>query len=309
VSGSLDRAAAILGSKIPGRVKRNLSLAPLTTFRLGGPASIYMEPEADADLAAAAEAVAETGIPYLVIGKGSNLLVADEGFEGLVLRLGRGFRWAARDGDALRAGGSMPLPALAGVALRHGLAGLEFGVAIPATVGGAVAMNAGAHAGEMADVVEDVSIFRMDGGASVTMAREELGFSYRRSGVPADGVVTGASLRMRSGEETAIRSAMEAAKDWRRRTQPLAEPNCGSVFTNPPDDHAARLIEAAGGKALSVGGASVSHKHANFIIANPGATAADVRALIERLQDAVEADSGVRLVTEVRFVGGGVDRG
>jgi UDP-N-acetylmuramate dehydrogenase len=305
VSAPLDRAAIILESKVPGRVKRNLSLAPLTTFRLGGPASIYMEPDADADLLAAAAAVSETGIPYLVIGKGSNLLVADDGFAGLVLRLGRGFRWAARDGDLLSAGGSMPLPALAGVALRHGLSGLEFGVAIPATVGGAVAMNAGAHSGEMADVVDHVSILRMTSGSFATLGREELGFSYRRSDVPSDAIVTGASLRMRPGDESAIRSEMDAAKDWRRRTQPLAEPNCGSVFTNPPEDHAARLIDAAGGKDLRVGGASVSRKHANFIIANPGATAADVRALIARIQNVVEAASGVRLATEVRFVGGG----
>lgn len=300
----VDRAAAII-ERAGGHVKRDLSLAPLTTFRIGGPASLYLEPESEEDLAAVAEAVADAGIPFVVIGKGSNILVADEGFPGLVLRLGRRFRWAARDGDRLTAGGAMPLPALAGVALRHGLTGLEFGVAIPATLGGAVVMNAGAHAGEMGHVVDAITVFRMDLARSVTIERAELTFSYRRSGVPKGAVVIGASLHLAPGEDVAIRSRMEEAKAWRRRTQPLAEPNCGSVFTNPPGDHAARLIEAAGGKALRVGGAAVSQKHANFIVANVGATAADVRALIVQVRELVEAADGVRLETEVRFIGGG----
>lgn len=300
----VERAATIIERVAAGRVKRDLPLAPLTTFRIGGRAALYVEPESQQDLAAVSEAVAATGIPYVVIGKGSNILVADEGFLGLVLRLGRGFRWAARDGDRLSAGGSMPLPALAGVALRHGLTGLEFAVAIPATLGGAIVMNAGAHGGEMAHVVEAVSVFRLDQGVTETLERAGLRFSYRHSGVPETGVLIGASIRLNPGEDAEIRSRMEEAKEWRRRTQPLAEPNCGSVFTNPAGDHAARLIEEAGGKALSVGGASVSQKHANFILAAPGATAADVRALIARVQEAVEASAGIRLETEVRFVGG-----
>ncbi|MEA2557634.1 MAG: UDP-N-acetylmuramate dehydrogenase [Actinomycetota bacterium] len=299
----VERAAAIM-EQAGARVKRDLPLAPLTTFRIGGRASLYMEPDSEKDLAAAARAVAVTGIPYVFIGKGSNILVADEGFSGLVIRLGHGFRWAARDGHRLSAGGAMPLPALAGVALRHGLSGLEFGVAIPATLGGAVVMNAGAHAGEMSHVVEAVTVFRMDHARSEAVEHADLGFSYRHSGIPEGRVVTGALLRLIPGDDAAIRSLMDDARAWRRRTQPLAEPNCGSVFTNPAGDHAARLIEAAGGKALRVNGAAVSQKHANFIVANPGATAADVRALITRVQDIVEASCGIRLSTEVRMIGG-----
>ena len=299
----VERAATIL-ERAGARLKRDLPLAPLTTFRIGGRAALYVEPESPEDLAVVAEAVGATGVPFLIVGKGSNILVADEGFPGLVLRLGRGFRWAAREGDRLAAGGSMPLPALAGVALRHRLAGLEFGVAIPATLGGAVVMNAGAHAGEMAHVVDAVTIFRLDGAGTVTLERAELGFSYRHSRLPQAGVVIGASMCLSPGEDGAIRSRMDEAKAWRRRTQPLAEPNCGSVFTNPIGDHAARLIDAAGGKALSVGGAAISQKHSNFIVVDPGATAADVRALIARVQDLVEASAGIRLETEVRFVGG-----
>lgn len=277
-------------------------MAPLTTFRIGGPAALFLEPEDDRDLDAVARAVRETGIPVVILGKGSNVLVSDEGFPGLVLRLGRGYRWAARDGDRLTAGGAMPLPALAGVALRHGLHGLEFGVAIPATLGGSVRMNAGAHGREMVDILETIDVFVLGSGSRVVMQAEEAALSYRRSGLPRDGVVVGATVRLEPGDAAEIRRTMEDARDWRRRTQPLAEPNCGSVFTNPPGDHAARLIDAAGLKGTAVGGARVSEKHANFIVASPGATARDVVALIELVRVRVRQDSGVDLEPEVRLL-------
>jgi len=303
VSGPVDRAEAVLRAACGDRVRRDFSLAPLTTFRIGGPAALYLEPEADDDLAAAGQAVAVSGLPFLVIGKGSNLLVSDDGFPGLVLRLGRGYRWAAREGDRLRAGGSMPLPALSGVALRHGLDGLAFGVAIPATVGGAVRMNAGAHGHSMSDVVTSIAVVHLSDGRPDSIPGKEAGFSYRRSSLPEDAVVTGVTVSLEPGDPAVVRAEMDAARDWRRRTQPLAEPNCGSVFKNPPDDHAARLIEAAGWKGHRVGGAQVSTKHANFIVAEPGARAEDVLALILAVQAAVEADVGVRLEPEVHLVG------
>jgi UDP-N-acetylmuramate dehydrogenase len=278
-------------------------MAPLTTFRIGGPAAIYLEPESERDLVAAGEAVRETGLPFVVIGKGSNVLVSDEGFPGLVLRLGRGYRWAARDGARLTAGGSMPLPALAGVALSHGLSGLEFGVAIPASVGGAVRMNAGAHGGEMAEVVESVEVFELLAGTARRIAAAEIEFRYRTSELPHDGVVVGTALRLGPGDPAAIRARMDEAREWRRRTQPLAEPNCGSVFKNPPGEHAARLIDAAGGKGLSVGGAAVSTKHANFIVASEGARASDVVQVIRAVQDLVAARFDVHLEPEVHLVG------
>ena len=302
-SAPLAEAERLLQEAFGERVRRSFPMAPLTTFRIGGPAALYLEPESDQDLAAAGRAIALTGLPFVVVGKGSNVLVSDAGFPGLVLRLGRSYRWAARDRERLTAGGSMPLPALAGVALHHGLAGLEFGVAIPATLGGAVKMNAGAHDGSISDVLERIEVFRLTQGSVESITSEDVGFSYRRSTLPHDGVVIGGVLRLHRADPVAIREKMDEARDWRRRTQPLAEPNCGSVFTNPPGDHAARLIEAAGGKGRRVGGASVSTKHANFILAEPGATAADVAGLIAELQDLVEGEAGVRLVPEVRFVG------
>lgn len=303
----LAEAERLLRERLGSRLRVRFPLAPLTTFRIGGPAAIFVEAEDDDTLEAVARAIAVTGIPVAVIGKGSNMLVSDEGFPGVVVRLGRGFRWAGRDADLLTAGGAMPLPAFAGVAMRHRLSGLEFGVAIPASLGGAVKMNAGAHRRSMSDVIERVDVYALSDPGRRSLSATEAGFGYRRSGLPSDGIVVGASVRLVPGEEAGIRSAMEEAREWRRRTQPLAEPNCGSVFRNPDGAHAARLIESAGAKGLRVGGARVSEKHSNFIVADPGASASDVWRLIERVRSRVESDSGIRLETEVELIGAVVD--
>jgi len=303
VSEAIRGAETTLRAACGDRLRTRFRLAPLTTFRIGGPAALYLEPESEADLVACGEAVRQTAIPFVVLGKGSNVLVADDGFPGLVLRLGRAYRWAARERSRLRAGGAMPLPALAGVALTHGLAGLEFGVAIPATVGGAVRMNAGAHGSELAEVLDTLDVFELMAGGSRRIPAAEAGFAYRRSGLPEDGVVVAASVALTPGDPVRIRAGMDEAREYRRRTQPLAESNCGSVFTNPPGDHAGRLIEAAGGKGLAVGGASISTKHANFIVTADGARATDVLELIRVVQELVLARSGIRLEPEVRLVG------
>ena len=300
----IDAARAILRAACGDRVRADVPMAPLTTFRIGGPAAVFLEPETLEDLHAVGRAVAQTGVAVAIVGKGSNVLVADEGFPGIVLRLGRGFRWSARDGGTVTAGAAMPLPALAGVAQQHGLAGLGFGVAIPASLGGAVRMNAGAHDGQMADVVASVDVLELAEDRARTLHTEEVGFAYRSTTLAADAVVVAASLRLRAGDPTEIRAAMDAARRWRRDTQPIAEPNCGSVFTNPPGEHAAALIDAAGLKGASIGGASVSTKHANFIVTAPGATAADVRALIELVRAGVSRARGIVLQTEVRTIGG-----
>jgi len=300
----IDAARAILRTACGDRVRADVPMAPLTTFRIGGPAAVFLEPETLEDLHAVGRAVAQTGVAVAIVGKGSNVLVADEGFPGIVLRLGRGFRWSARDGGTVTAGAAMPLPALAGVAQQHGLAGLGFGVAIPASLGGAVRMNAGAHDGQMADVVASVDVLELAEDRARTLHTEEVGFAYRSTTLAADAVVVAASLRLRAGDPTEIRAAMDAARRWRRDTQPIAEPNCGSVFTNPPGEHAAALIDAAGLKGASIGGASVSTKHANFIVTAPGATAADVRALIELVRAGVSRASDIVLQTEVRTIGG-----
>jgi len=303
MSVDLPRAEELLRERCGDRVRAGAPLGSLTTLRVGGPAALFLEPSSEQDLVAAGEVVRETGIALLVLGKGSNVLVDDEGFDGLVVRLGGGFRWTGRDGDRISAGASMPLPALAGVALSHGLSGIEWGVAIPASFGGAVRMNAGAHGGEMADVVETIDVFDLLGGGATCVGAAEARFVYRDSALPDQTVVTAATLRLRPAEPERIRSRMDEVREWRRAHQPLAEPNCGSVFKNPPGDFAARLIDEARLKGMTVGGASVSMKHANFIVTSAGARAADVVELIRDVRRIVEERSGVRLEPEVRLVG------
>ena len=303
----IEAAATALAAVGP-RLRRGFPLAPLTTFRLGGPAELYLEAQDESDLTAAGRAIHAGAIPWTVIGKGSNVLISDRGFAGLVIRLGPGFRWAAREGTRVRAGAAMPLPGLANVALSHSLSGLEFGVAIPATLGGAVRMNAGAHHRSMDEVIESVDVVVLPEGSRRTLGAAEVGFRYRHSGLPSGAVVVAAAATLATGERERIRALMDEARAWRRATQPLAEPNCGSVFKNPPDGHAAKLVEEAGAKGLEVGGARVSTKHANFIVARPGSSAEDVRRLIEAVQARVEDRFGVRLETEVQFVGRFDDR-
>jgi len=211
---ALARAEVVLRAACGPRLRTQVSMAPLTTFRIGGPAALYLEPESDADLAAVSAALAQADIPVVILGKGSNVLVSDQGFPGLVLRLGRGYRWAARDGDEMTAGGAMPLPALSGIALRHHLTGLEFGVAIPATLGGAVTMNAGAHARAMADVVRSVEVFRLASGRAESVPAAEAGFTYRRSSLGERTVVIGARLALAPGEPVAIRALMAEAREY-----------------------------------------------------------------------------------------------
>lgn len=304
---AIEAAEQILRGSCGRRVHRDFDLAPLTTFRIGGPAALFLEPQSIEDLHAAAEAHRRAGVPVVVIGKGSNILVSDSGFPGLVLRLGRGFRWSGRDGMLLSAGAAMPLPALAGVAASHSLSGLEFGVAIPASLGGAVKMNAGAHGGAIADIASSIEVFSLESDEMRRVPPGDAGFVYRGSSI--SGVIVAATLGLVAGTKEKIDGRMKEAREWRRATQPLAEPNCGSVFRNPPGDHAARMIEEAGGKVLSVGGASVSAKHSNFITAAPGTQASDVIVLIERIRHAVEDMFGVRLEREVHLIGDFHDEG
>jgi UDP-N-acetylmuramate dehydrogenase len=303
VNEALSKAERVLRQELGPKVRVDFPLAPLTTFRIGGPASLFLEAQDQADLAAAGRALRESGIAWTIIGKGSNVLVSDRGFAGLVIRLGKGFRWAAREGPRLRGGAAMPLPALANVALAHSLSGLEFGVAIPATLGGAVRMNAGAHNHSMDETLESIDLAVLPQGERRSIPAEGAGLRYRQSALPTGAVVVAATVLLVPGHREEIRRLMDEARAWRRATQPLAEPNCGSVFKNPEGDHAARLVEAAGAKGLQIGSAKVSDKHANFIVAGPGASAEDVRRLIAEVTRRVSDRFGVKLDTEVQFVG------
>jgi UDP-N-acetylmuramate dehydrogenase len=303
VKQKLEDAARALEQRAHGNVKRNGSIAPMTSYRLGGPAGILMDAVGIEDLEALGAVVGETGLDVLVVGRGSNMLVSDRGFEGIALRLGAGFRWSKVDRTNVAAGAAMPVPAIATLALHHQLAGFEFAVAIPASLGGAVRMNAGAHGHEISEVVSTVEYFSLTEGGSRTIDAAEAGFRYRHSSFPPGSIVTAATMGLHEGDTAEISAKINEAKEWRRSTQPINLPNGGSVFKNPAGDHAARLVERTCGKGMRVGGARISEIHANFIVTEEGARADDVYTLLRRIQRKVREDTGVELEPELKLIG------
>jgi UDP-N-acetylmuramate dehydrogenase len=296
--------AALREAIEPARVTADADLSAFTTLRVGGPAVALVRAETTADLRAVALVTRTLDTPWLVIGKGSNLLIADEGWPGVAVVLGRGFRGVEIVGHAVLAGAAEPMPALSRRVAHDGLGGLAFGVAIPGTVGGAVRMNAGAHGGEICDVLEWADVARMDAAAAIERWDvQRLGFSYRHSELASDAIVVRAQLRLEAMDADRIAADMAEMRRWRREHQPINEPSCGSVFANPPGDSAGRLIEAAGLKGLQIGGAQVSRRHANFITVRPGAQAADVHEIIRTAQRRVWEMAGVALRTEVVLAG------
>jgi UDP-N-acetylmuramate dehydrogenase len=285
-------------------VEPGASLRAHTTLKVGGPAMALVTAESLDGLVELAHVCAARATPVLVLGKGSNVLVADRGFPGVVLTLGRAFRRVEVDGEQVVAGAAEPMPILARAVAREGLGGLAFGVAIPGSLGGAVRMNAGAHGGELRDVLEWAEAVRFgDHGRVQRFSPGELSMSYRHTELPPDAVVIRAGLRLRQADPAGLAAEMAEMKQWRREHQPVNEPSCGSVFRNPPGDSAGRLVEAAGLKGHRVGGAAISPRHANFITTEPGATAADVWQVIEDARAGVQAAFGVDLRTEVVLVG------
>ena len=303
---------AALRERISGAVLEAEPLAGYTTLKVGGPATAMVRAEREEDLAAVAQVCGEHGVDWLVIGRGSNLLVADSGWDGVVVTLGKGFRGVFADPDAggeigtdveVDAGAAEPMPVLANAVAGLGLGGLEFGVANPGSLGGAVRMNAGAHGREMSDVLVDARVVALSTGAATTIAAGALNMSYRHTDLPADAVVVRARLRLQRAEPDGLAAAMAEMRQWRRDHQPINVPSCGSVFRNPPGESAGRLIEAAGMKGHRVGGAQVSEVHANFITVAPGSRASDVHAVILAVTEAVHRQSGVALQTEVVLAG------
>lgn len=285
-------------------------LADLTTWAIGGPA-LVADVGREGELCALLELLSSEGIPATVVGRGSNLLAADSGYRGVVLRLTGSlgeFRLERREGGfLLRAGGGAPLPSMAGVSCMHGAAGLEFAVGIPGTVGGGVFMNAGAYGGCLADLVREVRLAGPDGSLRTRTGRE-MGFGYRSSwlqdGPLAGWTVTGLELDLPAGDAGDLRRRASGLLAERRRKYPLSLPNAGSVFRRaegaPPPGW---LVERAGMKGRSVGGARVSEVHANFIVNSGGASSSDVRRLICMVRERVREAFGVDLGREVRYLG------
>jgi UDP-N-acetylmuramate dehydrogenase len=294
MSTATAAAALVLGDV----ARPDVPLGPLTTYRVGGPAALFMED----NLQLAHHAVRDADVPVLVVGKGSNLLVADAGFPGLALRLGAAFADLRVDGTTVRAGGALSLPVLARRTAQEGLTGLEWAVGVPGSVGGAVRMNAGGHGSETVETLRRARLFDLAEGSAVDVAAADLDLGYRRSSVRPGQVVVWAEYELRSGDRARSEAQITDIVRWRRENQP-GGPNAGSVFTNPPGDSAGRLIDAAGLKGHRRGSAFVSPKHANFFQADEGGSADDVRALVEEVQRLVEDRTGVLMVPELRMVG------
>ena len=277
-------------------------LSRYTSFKVGGPADYFVEAHTSRGLSACLRALEGRGVPILLLGNGSNLLVSDQGVRGAVLRLRGEFRKVRWHDSGAEVGAAYAVSRLVREAVRRGRGGLEFAEGIPGSVGGSLVMNAGAYGSEMERVVNRVDAMTAAGEA-LALGREELRFSYRETRLPKDAVVTRVGMVLTLETAEAVDARMRAIMARRRESQPSGHPNFGSVFRNPPGDHAGRLIEASGLKGLRVGDAEISRRHANFIVNRGSARAQDVRRLIEQVCSEVESRFSVRLQTEVRFAG------
>lgn len=298
MTGPLGDVAARLG----GLVRHDVSLGPLTTYRVGGAADLFAAVATSAELAAVADAVAGEGVPTLVVGRGSNLLVADTGFRGLALQLTGEFEAISIVGTSVDAGGAAWLPVVARQSAAAGLTGFEWAVGVPGSIGGAVRMNAGGHGSDMAASLTRVHLVDLATGEDGWVAADRLALSYRHSALGSAQVVAAAELRLAAGDRATSEAEIAEIVRWRRAHQPGGQ-NAGSVFTNPHGDSAGRLIEAAGAKGLRIGSAHVSVKHANFIQVDEGGSADDVWRLMHTVRAAVRESAGVDLEPETRLVG------
>lgn len=299
----MQRLVAELEQAGIGHVRVNEPLAGHTTWKIGGPADILLIPGTEDELAAALRILQSHGVPWCMLGRGSNTLVSDKGVRGAVIKLGDGFDEVRFDGETVSVGAAYSFIKLSVMSGKEGLTGLEFAGGIPGTVGGAVYMNAGAHSSDISRILQSADIIWEDGSRDV-FGKEEMKFSYRHSILQERrGIITRAVFRLANGDRKEIAAAMATYKDRRRRTQPLQMATAGSVFRNPLNDHAARLIEAAGLKGLREGAAEVSQVHANFIVNHGGAKAEDVLTLIRRVQHTIEQTYGILLVPEVLLLG------
>ena len=274
-----------------------------TTFRVGGPADIFLTPSAE-ELPAVLSVCREEQVPVTVIGNGSNLLVGDRGIRGVVICIGSGMRGIRVDGEKIFLEAGVTLAAAAQQAAKAGLTGLEFASGIPGTFGGAVVMNAGAYGGEMKDVIVSVRVISED-GEILTLSKEELDLSYRHSVIPERGylVIDGELLLTREKDPDQITERMEELKKKRIEKQPLEYPSAGSTFKRPEGYFAGKLIMDAGLRGFSVGGAAVSEKHCGFVINKGNATAADICALMDEVTRIVKEKYAVTLEPEVKKVG------
>ena len=297
------KAQAVFATHGLPHIRTDERLAPYTTWRIGGCADYYVAPTSVAELASAVRAASELQLPITVIGRGSNVLVLDGGVRGLVVHMHDKFAQILVEGSSLEAYAGRSIVSAANIAISNGLAGLEFATGIPGSVGGAVMMNAGAHGGQIADVFEYADVLRRD-GELIRLSPADMRFAYRYSILKDDPLIlVKASFQLRSGNRDELTAQIRAWSKHRLATQPLSQPNCGSVFRNPPGMHAGHLVESAGLKGFRHGDAQISEKHANFIVNLGHASAEDVRYVIMHAQETIQERYGVELETEVRVIG------
>ena len=296
---------AELSEELGPAVRFDVPLARLTSLRVGGPVDAVASPANRPQLCATLRRLARARVPHFVLGGGFNSLALDAPVAGVVIQLSRWRRLEERPGGALRVESGVSHSQLTRFCSERGFAGLEFGAGIPGSIGGWIAMNAGIPGREIGDRVVEIEVANPTGTGISHLPRQVLHFRYRSlRGLAPGSVILSALLRIDRSTPAAVRSEVDQLLARREKTQPLSVPSCGSVFKNPPGDHAGRLIEAAGLKGHRVGGAQISPLHANFIANVGGATASDVMELIRLAKERVRAQSGTRLECEVRIVGG-----
>ncbi|MCB5940910.1 UDP-N-acetylmuramate dehydrogenase [bacterium 210820-DFI.6.52] len=283
-------------------ILRDEPLSRHTTFRIGGTADWMVIPHTAQAAGELYTLLEREGLPWFPLGRGSNLLVGDGGYRGVVLKSANKYGRLSFDGEAVEVDAGVSLARLCYSAYQHGLSGLEFAWGIPGSVGGAAYMNAGAYDGEMKDVLSSVTFW--EGGEEKTFSREECGFSYRHSYFSdRDCLITRVSLGLRAGEKGAIKEKMDDLLGRRYTKQPMEQPSAGSTFKRPQGSYASKLIDECGLRGFSVGGAQVSEKHCGFVVNADGATCADVLGLIAQVQRIVREKTGFSLEPEVRFLG------
>jgi len=305
--GGGQRVETELSRLLGPRLRLGEPLSKHTAFRLGGPAAFFAEVNTAEELAAVFTLGRETDTPVFLLGRGTNLLVRDGGYEGVIVVLGGDFERVEKLGTEggktlVRAGAGALNAQLVKFCHANGLAGIEFLGLIPGTVGGAVRMNAGAHGGEVREFLKSARIVTAEGKIE-DRSLEALGLSYRRSGLSAGDAVAWADLLVPAGDVEAARERMREFSKHRTATQPLSEPNAGSIFKNPFGNYAGRLIESAGLKGFQIGGARVSELHANFIVGSPEASSADVEKIIDHVRSVVKAKTGENLELEIQIIG------
>ena len=284
-------------------VALDVPLGPMTTYKVGGPAAYFAEPVDLAELRDILRAV-DSGTQIVTLGRGSNVVVSDDGIDGLVIKLGRSFQvGAVSPGGSIVAGGGMPLPKLARLAAAEGRAGLGFYVGIPGSVGGAIAMNAGGHGSDTAHVLEHALVLDVRTAEVVRMTPEDLSLSYRHSDLTETDMVVQATFETSAGDRVTLDDELRTITRWRKDHQPGGTLNAGSVFKNPPGEHAGAIIDRIGLKGESFGAIAVSNVHANFMVAASGATASDIFRFVYKIKAIVHAETGIELEPEIKFLG------